>query len=870
MFALNLLGGAALTGANGPVDGKAAHKRRIALLAILAVARGRTVGRERLIGLLWADHPSAAARHLLSESLYVLRKSLGADAFVSAGDEVGLNGAVVKSDVEEFERTIEEGSVDEAARLYRGPFLDGFFVPGAAEFEQWAEGERARLARMHSRALECLASAREGEGRYAEAAEWWRRLMVLDPYNSRVGMRLMLALDAAGERAAALWFAETHTAFLRDELGVEPEEDFEELVERLRTEPVRVPLPRPADPAPVADAAPSAVAEDDAAPDAVETAAAPDPAGPEADAEHAREAEPRAAGSAVPAPPPSVAPGAAATDAAAVERRTSRKSRRGVQLAGTLGVTAGIVASILSASQFRAPAPAPPTGFDPRRIAVLYFDDHSPDGKLGYLADGLTESLIQSLNRVEALDVVSRNGVKPYRDRAARFDSMVADLAVGSVVEGAVQRSGDSIRVTVQLTDANTKSHLESRTIVHPVIELFTLEDALAEEVSRFLRRRLGKEVQLRETRAETHSAAALERVLQAEALREDAKSLGARERMDGASADRMLVRADSILQLAEQDDPTWTRPVVLRGWIAVRRSMLHEGRRKDHLLDEALARAERVVAREPRNARALELRGTAAMRRASGARYGAAEIAALARAERDLRAAIAVEPSLASAWSTLSMVLRYRGHFAESGLAARRALAEDAYLEDAPDVLHRLFFGALFESDYREASRVCGDARRRFPADWRFTECRLTLLREDPARPPDPRLAWALVAELDHLDPPARARAEGRGYSPVYRRAVTASILARAGANDSARAVLARARGAVGSDVELRLSLDYDEAYVRLLLGEREAARRLLEGVLARRPALRPFAVRDPLFGNLLRTTAGGAPAAPASAPRP
>ena len=50
MFALNLLGGAALTGANGPVDGRAAHKRRIALLAILAIARGRTVGRERIIG----------------------------------------------------------------------------------------------------------------------------------------------------------------------------------------------------------------------------------------------------------------------------------------------------------------------------------------------------------------------------------------------------------------------------------------------------------------------------------------------------------------------------------------------------------------------------------------------------------------------------------------------------------------------------------------------------------------------------------------------------------------------------------------------------------------------------------------------------
>ncbi|HEU0054485.1 MAG TPA: BTAD domain-containing putative transcriptional regulator, partial [Longimicrobium sp.] len=267
MFTLNLLGGAAFVGRDGPVFGRAAHKRRVALLAILAVARGRAVGREKLIGLLWPEHSSDAARHLLSESLYVLRKTLGADAFVSAGDEVGLNGAAVRSDVEEFEEAVQAGDLERAARVYRGPFLDGFYVADAPEFERWAEGERARLAAAHTRALECLAVAREGEGRPAEAAEWWRRLVVLDPYNSRVGARLMLALDAAGERAAALWFAETHTAFLRDELGVEPEDDFAGLVERLRTEPVRV--PRPPSPSPVAagGVADAAAAGGDEAPD---------------------------------------------------------------------------------------------------------------------------------------------------------------------------------------------------------------------------------------------------------------------------------------------------------------------------------------------------------------------------------------------------------------------------------------------------------------------------------------------------------------------------------------------------------------------------------------------------------------------------
>ncbi|HEX2092442.1 MAG TPA: BTAD domain-containing putative transcriptional regulator [Longimicrobiaceae bacterium] len=849
MFALNLLGGAVLEGRNGPVVGRAAHKRRLALLAILAVARGRPVGRERIIGLLWPEHPTDAARHLLSESLYVLRKELGEEAFVSSGDEVALNGEAVRSDVEEFERSVEEGDVEGAARLYRGPFLDGFYVSDAPEFERWAEAERDRLARTFTRALECLAEEREAVGRPQEAVEWWRRLAVADPYNSRVGMRLMRALDAAGERAAALWFAETHTTLLREELGVEPEDDFAALVERLKTEPVRLPpIPDPIPPLPsTASSLPPAL--DDAPLDG--SAGSDPPARP-------APAVPEPVGVEEPEPPPS-SPAVVPQPAA----RPVRKPRRLVPFAGLAGVLAGLALALLPAFTADRPAEATP-GYDPRRIAVLYFDDHSPGGELEYLASGLTESLIHSLSQVEALDVVSRNGVKPYRSTAVRFDSMVADLRVGSIVEGSVQRSGDSVRVTVQLIDAATQSHLESHTLVHPVTELFTLQDALADEVSGLLRRRLGREIDLRETRAETRSAAAWERVLRAEELQRDAAALRtAQEPLDAASADRLLLRADSLLALAEREDPGWSRPVVLRGWIAVRRSRLQDGRRADALLAEALARADGVLAREPRNALALELRGTVHQRRSALAQDGAAEATGLERAERDLRAAVAVEPSLASAWSTLSLVLRYRGHFAESDLAARRALAEDAYLEDADDIHHRLFFGALFVGDHREARSLCDQARRRFPGDWRFLECWLTLLREDPSQPPDPELAWRLVSELDQVDPPAHARSEGRGYSPVYRRAVTAAILARAGEPDSARAVLARARGAVGSDVELRLSLDYDEAYVRLLLGERETARRLLEGVLARRPALRPFASRDPLFRDLLR----GSPTAPSPA---
>ncbi|MDB4949636.1 MAG: Protein kinase, partial [Gemmatimonadetes bacterium] len=84
--------------------------------------------------------------------------------------------------------------------------------------------------------------------------------------------------------------------------------------------------------------------------------------------------------------------------------------------------------------------------------------------------------------------------------------------------------------------------------------------------------------------------------------------------------------------------------------------------------------------------------------------------------------------------------------------------------------------------------------------------------------------------------------------------RMVAAAVAARAGQADSARAAIAWARRQVGGDREQGLSLDYDEAAVRMLLGEREVARRLLARYAAGRPALRAFLARDPLFRDLGR----------------
>jgi len=145
LFTLRVLGDPVLLGPDGPVRGRAAYKRRIALLAILAAARGRPVGRERLLGLLWEEQPVESARHVLSETLYVLRKELGDEAVVAVGGDVALNPARVASDVAAFEQAVEEGRREDAVAAYGGPLLDGFYVADAAELFDSMEFSKTTL-----------------------------------------------------------------------------------------------------------------------------------------------------------------------------------------------------------------------------------------------------------------------------------------------------------------------------------------------------------------------------------------------------------------------------------------------------------------------------------------------------------------------------------------------------------------------------------------------------------------------------------------------------------------------------------------------------------------------------------------------------
>jgi DNA-binding SARP family transcriptional activator len=420
MFVLKVLGGAALERGGVPVTGRAVHRRRLALLALLASARGRMVRRERLIGYLWPEHPGDAARHLLSESLYILRKTVGEDMFVSAGDELALDPATVRSDLADFLAALDADDPERAVAAYGGPFLDGFVVSDAPEFERWAEEERDRHARAYARALEQLAESRETEGDYRGAAEWWKRLARHDPFSSRIALRTMQALEAGGERAAAIRHATSHAALMRAEMEAEPDAAVEEFARRLRE------VPRTAEPTPMPTFAAAPAGE------GVATAVQ---AAPAAVAQPASEAAaPAAAG---PAPGRFALP--------AFRRRT---------LAAGVAVLAALAVAVVGLVSSRQRADA--RGVNASVYIVLPFAQRgaspvTPDQAELLLHDAFSRwTDLQLVDAQRTRDLLSRGG-PPQSLREAR--RIARSAGAGRLVWGEITPLGDSILVRAALYD---------------------------------------------------------------------------------------------------------------------------------------------------------------------------------------------------------------------------------------------------------------------------------------------------------------------------------------------------------------------------------------------------------------------------------
>jgi serine/threonine-protein kinase len=197
--------------------------------------------REKLVAYLWSESDTEKARGGLKQTLCVVRQELGEKELFLGTAELRLNPAAISVDLWEFERATQSGDPAAATTAYGGPFLDGFHLTEAPEFERWVDEQRERVARRFAAQVEQLALGAMGQNDPRGAAEWWIRLTEHDPFDFRAVSGLLHALLQAGDRPRAIRYAERHMALLRKELDLTPDPEIRRLVEQARARPVPPP-----------------------------------------------------------------------------------------------------------------------------------------------------------------------------------------------------------------------------------------------------------------------------------------------------------------------------------------------------------------------------------------------------------------------------------------------------------------------------------------------------------------------------------------------------------------------------------------------------------------------------------------------------
>jgi TolB-like protein len=499
----------------------------------------------------------------------------------------------------------------------------------------------------------------------------------------------------------------------------------------------------------------------------------------------------------------------------------------------TLGFAVRTVQGQLDQDALRAAGEA--AGVSLNEVAVLYFQDRSRGEDLSYLADGITESLIDRLSRAQGLTVLTQNASALYRDSTLPLDSIASALDVGTLVDGTVEARGDELRVDVSLVDGVSGAEIQRETLEEPREDLFALQDQVAEEVALLLGRWLSEEVDLRQARSGTESVAAWTLFQRGERRREE----GARALNEG---DLDLFReeyraADSLFAEAERADPDWALPLVHRGLLSdlLAQVSIQEGPAEAlSWLNAGTQYVDRALAMDPRNPQAYLARGKLAYARW---RYGLAETPrdsdrAFQQALADLEEARTLDPSMAEAWSILSLLHSEEADNTSAKLAAQRAYEADEFLQNADEVLFRLYATSYDLEQFRDATRFCDQGRERFPNHVLFRECRLWLLAAPSTQAPDPDPAEAWNVLEAYLD---AAPGSLRDYLRLKGQILVAGTLGRAELTDSAEAVLTRSRPSPQEDPEMEL-LGL-EAMVRLHMGQKDQALDLLTTYLTANP---------------------------------
>ncbi|HWE40935.1 MAG TPA: BTAD domain-containing putative transcriptional regulator [Gemmatimonadaceae bacterium] len=234
MANIRLLGATAAAERTHDTLGREASPRRLALVALLAIARDAGIDRGRAATLLWHRESELVAREKLDRLVRAVRAELGGDVVIDLGETIRLDTGRMYIDVVDFEEACDAGDLERAAADYEGEFLAGFFLEDAVDFEQWASDQRTRLTARAVAVFDGLAAIAAARGENQRMIDLLRRHADLEPYASAPTLALMRALESCGDAHEALRAGRTYEARIRTFLETDPAVEVLAETRRLR------------------------------------------------------------------------------------------------------------------------------------------------------------------------------------------------------------------------------------------------------------------------------------------------------------------------------------------------------------------------------------------------------------------------------------------------------------------------------------------------------------------------------------------------------------------------------------------------------------------------------------------------------------
>ena len=169
-------------------------------------------------------------------------------------------------------------------------------------------------------------------------------------------------------------------------------------------------------------------------------------------------------------------------DSGKVQRLIRTVPRKGIRFVGAVSEQLNGVHAVAPSAEAVAEQAPPPLQSRPS-IAVLPFDNMSGDPGQEYFSDGITEDIITALSKLRWFFVIARNSSFTYKGKAVHMKQVAAELGVRYVVEGSVRRSGDRVRITAQLNDTATGSHIWAEHYDRELVDVFEVQDEITDAI---------------------------------------------------------------------------------------------------------------------------------------------------------------------------------------------------------------------------------------------------------------------------------------------------------------------------------------------------------------------------------------------------